>query len=146
MRTTGSLLYIRLMKIQFVLMTLLCASALSLPVSTETFTGLDRKISGLLDSWAGLDSGMDCRLSARLSLLRAETALSHAVLHSTDNLPEATAASWVSYLKSCADCILTCRSCFGNVSTERSEGLLSASFERWQSCGEAFLMSVQSMR
>ncbi|PIE52474.1 hypothetical protein CSA37_06720 [Candidatus Fermentibacteria bacterium] len=119
---------------------------LSLPVSAETFTGLDRELAGLLDSWAGLDRGRVYRLNAGISLLRAEAALSYAVLHSTDNLPEETAARWASYLKSCADCIITCRLCFGNVSSRLSKELLSASFERWQSCSEAFLMSVQSMR
>jgi hypothetical protein len=125
-------------------------SAFSQPLSSDAFCSLDREVAGLMDAWVLFtESGSlegEGLLAAGTAILRAEAAYSNAVKCTSDFLPEEVAVSWVTYLKSSADCINSLRKAVGSSSTAVMGDVVLASFARWETQGEEFLESVQSTR
>ena len=123
---------------------------LSQPLSVESFTTLDREIAGLMDSWVNLIEGCSNESAglfmAGTAILRAEAALEVAASNSREALPSEVSVSWVSYLKSSADCIIFFQEAVGRPYSVELEEVLLASFARWETSGEEFLESVQSTR
>lgn len=130
------------------LLMVLCTELIAAPVTTESFSSLDREVAGLMDAWTGLhvpgeDHGI---LSAQIAVLRAEAAWVSARNCNSDNLPVEVNIYWQKYLKASADCIFVCREVFCEPNAEDSAEFLSASFVRWGTSGEEFLNSIESMR
>jgi hypothetical protein len=120
------------------------------PVTTETFSTLDREVAGIMDVWMGLveqrsdeSSGL---FAAGTAVLRAEAALENALNCETDALPPEVLSSWITYLKSSTDCISTFRKAISSPGTSSFEETLLASFARWETNGGKFIESVQSTR
>ena len=120
------------------------------PVTTETFTMLDREIDGLMDVWVLTSEVQNDSISELFTtgtaILRAELAFQYAYDSSSENLPDAVAGSWYQYLKSSADCISYMKRALAPSDTSITESILLSSFIRWQNAGERFLESVQSTR
>jgi len=124
--------------------------AFSQPLSTEEFSTLDREVAGLMDTWICMSEDESSEatgvLAAGTAVLRAEAALEAALFCDTQELPPEVVTSWVSYLKSSADCIRVFRQAVGSSDASSLEDVLLASFARWETSGGEFLESVQSTR
>ncbi len=135
---------------QLIILVFCALPVLSQSLSSETFTTLDREIAGLMDAWVNLTEGCSNESAglfmAGTAILRAEAAIEIAVSDNSEALPSEVYLSWISYLKSSADCINLFREAVGKPQSAESEEILLASFARWETSGEEFLESVQSTR
>ena len=138
------------MKIQLIFLFLIATYVFAQPVTTETFTTLDREISGLMDAWvlAGEEQNPSVNelFTTGTAILRAELAFQAASESNSDNLPELVVDSWYLYLKSSADCISYMKRAQAPSNVSITEDVLLSSFIRWEAAAERFLESIQSTR